>query len=515
MRFYVVLVLLVHIHSSGRCADVVLPRDAGCIDVREKFGALGDGVADDSVAIQKALDSVPERGIIYFPTGSYRITRSLNLPRGAILQGRNRETTVLKLEDHFAAFTDAKMPQALLTAGSALSQSVLIFNLALDCGRENPGAVGIDFAAQSGAIDDAAIRSTDGAGHAGLDFTRTSPGACWVKNVRIDGFENGIRAEHGGQNLTIEGLTLASQKSAGVFSRGNALAIRQLVSRNAIPALEAGAGGGSVTLIDAELSGGGPHCAIVCNEPFRALNVSSSGYPSVLKHMGETLDHINLTDYRGRDGDKVPPPEAGSPLDGSPEETPQIPPDNVENWSNVNAFADRVKDGDWAPSLQAAIDSGRTTLYLPTNFECRIRQTVHLRGKVRRIVGMLSSIRGDPADFADKPMFHVVTDGHDPIALEQLEILSTDAKKSVISLDLARPGPVVLRHCVLSVVTNAPGCGPLFMENVTAAFRLTHPQKIFAHTLFVRELTGITESAALWWILGRPPVLTPASPPLK
>ncbi len=46
----------------------------GVADVKQ-FGAVGDGVADDTEAIQKAIDSA--QGDVQFPKGRYRISRSL------------------------------------------------------------------------------------------------------------------------------------------------------------------------------------------------------------------------------------------------------------------------------------------------------------------------------------------------------------------------------------------------------------------------------------------------------
>jgi len=55
----------------------------------KKYGAKGDGVADDSVFIQKALDYAGTHGggIVQLDAGKYRIDKPLNVPEGVTLAG--------------------------------------------------------------------------------------------------------------------------------------------------------------------------------------------------------------------------------------------------------------------------------------------------------------------------------------------------------------------------------------------------------------------------------------------
>jgi Pectate lyase superfamily protein len=57
-------------------------------DVRA-FGALGDGKADDTAAIQRAIDytATTTQGVVFFPPGGYKITDRLKVDRNVDLMG--------------------------------------------------------------------------------------------------------------------------------------------------------------------------------------------------------------------------------------------------------------------------------------------------------------------------------------------------------------------------------------------------------------------------------------------
>ncbi len=58
------------------------------LDCRD-FGAVGDAKADDTAAIQKALDAAGMQGggRVNLPAGTYRLEGNLRIPSGVTLQG--------------------------------------------------------------------------------------------------------------------------------------------------------------------------------------------------------------------------------------------------------------------------------------------------------------------------------------------------------------------------------------------------------------------------------------------
>lgn len=61
------------------------------VDVKAHFEAIGDGVADDTTAVQNAINAVSTAsgggGVVFFPAGSYKITSGLTCPTAVALKG--------------------------------------------------------------------------------------------------------------------------------------------------------------------------------------------------------------------------------------------------------------------------------------------------------------------------------------------------------------------------------------------------------------------------------------------
>ena len=81
------------------------------INVKD-YGAVGDGVSDDTVAIQKAVDVVPKSGIspatVFIPKGNYIITLRLNITTQLNLIGEGL-TTVIRANNTDAIYCKADL----------------------------------------------------------------------------------------------------------------------------------------------------------------------------------------------------------------------------------------------------------------------------------------------------------------------------------------------------------------------------------------------------------------------
>ena len=73
---------------ANRFADVVNVKD---------FGAVGDGVTDDTAAIQAAINSLSSGGTVLLPCGIYKTSSAINVSiAGIIIAGENRSKTIIR-----------------------------------------------------------------------------------------------------------------------------------------------------------------------------------------------------------------------------------------------------------------------------------------------------------------------------------------------------------------------------------------------------------------------------------
>lgn len=456
---------------------IVFPRDAGVADVRRDYGAKGDGVTDDTEALQRAFnENNDDHGrIIYFPAGTYLVSRRLECRRngqpwyGLQLVGEHRDRTVLKLKDRCPGFEDPGRPETMLQFSSKgsvwgnMAHWNSCWNLTIDTGKGNPGAVATNYyASNHGSMRDCVIRSGDGAGVCGINMNGPWPGPCLVADTRVVGFDTGIAVGTREYGVTFRNVVLERQRKVGLWNHSNLVSAHRLRVRDgggpAVQNLRRDWVPGMLTLVDSEFTGRGLEIPAVENAASVVWlrNVRASGYAGVLKGVPSPVVHHFAG---GRPQSLWPGTEILPNLPS--QDPPSIPWDPPELWA---------RGGD-AAQTQRAIDSGKPTVYIPYG-EHTYDRPVIIRGNVRRIVGMKTNLwKGKGLQGGPMWIFESTT----APAVEFCFLTCG-------SLEHRAPRALVLRTmrgCAVS--GNAKGCGPLFIEDVCAGpWTFTHPIRVWA-----------------------------------
>lgn len=182
------------------------------------FNATGDGITDDTAALQKAIN---QAGVtpVFLPFGTYLISSTITLPPGAALVGELGST--LQAKGGAAAFSDASNPLPMISVPPG--QGARLVDLLLSTVQDVPGCILLDWQGSStapsglwdvsarlyGIASDVFIVHGEGAG------VYYEEGWLWVADHDIDS----------GQTLTIKnprGMTITNTGSGSSYLYGTA-----------------------------------------------------------------------------------------------------------------------------------------------------------------------------------------------------------------------------------------------------------------------------------------------------
>ena len=402
--------------------NVAYPNCAAVVDVtKSPYYAKGDGTTDDTEVLQQALSNVMgQHKMLYFPNGTYLVSRTLNWSKKNaegkdawgmnFLQGQSATKTIIRLRD--STFTDPEKPGSIMWCGGFGSADWFhnyIQDMTFDVGDDNPSAIGLQFYSNNfGAVRSCRIVAGSNSGLIGLDLGhRDMNGPLLVQNCEIVGFQKGIATSRAVNSQTFENITLRDQSQFGFDNEGQAISVRSLLSLNRVPAIRTY---GTFCLLDATLKGldGANQVPAIINYNGGRLfvrEVTCTGYSRAVGDV-ETPDwyaavRLSNDDKQGTHGPNVGEycshsstqlfRSAPGSLRLPVKETPVSEKDAPSLWAVVDRFgADPTGNQDSSAAIQRAIDSGATTVFLPGFYN--LTQPIRLRGKVSQLIGTEAQI---------------------------------------------------------------------------------------------------------------------------
>jgi hypothetical protein len=495
--------------------NIIYPAGANVFNVKD-YGVKGDGITDDTKAIQALLDANLARNIpFYFPNGTYLVSNTLYWPpssnlttncgncwKRTVFQGQSETGVIIKLIDNAPGFNDPARPKTVIWTGTQPAQRFRngLRNLTIHTGSGNPGAKGIQyFVSNQGMIEYVTIKSGDGEGVVGLDMDyNANIGPGLVKHLTVDGFNYGIKIRTLNAS-TLEYITVKNQKICGISNRDHMTAIRKLTSINTVKAVEnIGNPFTNMILMDAELIGGGAGPAVTNAGIMYARNVSRSGYETLLDNQngpGADVTGTSLQEWVSR---KPTSPIAKDsvmlnlPIKETPEPAWETDTTQWVSPMDFGAVGNGVADDTQA--IQAAIDAGKPIVYLPGGRNFRFNGTVYVRGAVRRIIGCEGRVQGTGT--------FVIQDGESPvISLERFDGIATTWK---VLHEASRT--LLLKGLTIDGAVTSTGSGDLFIEDVVCGtWRFLNPAAhVWARQFNAESFSNvniINKGATVWLLM--------------
>ncbi len=176
-------------------------------DVRG-LGVMGDGVTDDTAALQKAIDT---HRVVYLPIGHYLVTDTLHLRSDTVLIGLHPSLTQITLAENTPAYQGVGNAKALVE--SAKGGNAIIDGVGLFTGGVNPRTTALLWKAGEGSlVEDVRIHGGHGTFLPNGKFVDFSD-----PKFRMDGQHPGIWVTDGGGGTFVANWTPNTMADSGFY----------------------------------------------------------------------------------------------------------------------------------------------------------------------------------------------------------------------------------------------------------------------------------------------------------
>jgi hypothetical protein len=376
---------------------------------RDNFAVCGDGLSDDSSGLQQAIDKVQEttyQGIVFIPTGRYRLTKTIYIWPGIRLIGYGAERPTFLLAPNTPGFQQGPAYMIFFAGDRPHGDAVppdanpgtfysAISNIDIEIEDGNPGAVGVRaHYAQHCFLAHMNFRT--GSGLAGIH-----DGGNVAQDVHFYGGQYGIwtRKPSPGWQFTVIDATFEGQRDAAIREHEAGLTLIRPQFRNVPTAISIDAGySDELWLKDGRMEDVKGPAVIISNEsnarteinmenvvcrnvPVFALyrqSAKQTAGPSAMYNVktfshGLRFESLSTTpaikdtfDVKPLDG--LPAPVKSDILDLPPQDT----------WVNVRTLGARGdRSSDDTEALKKAIAEHRV-IYFPSG-QYRVTDTIRLK----------------------------------------------------------------------------------------------------------------------------------------
>ncbi|MEM6688627.1 MAG: glycosyl hydrolase family 28-related protein [Planctomycetota bacterium] len=489
--------------NQGLVVDLTMP----------PYNDVGDGVTDNTQSFKSALNDIQtwltsshhtkhpsSRYRLYLPKGIYVVSDSL-LPDGDPIKhgfsyvrwiGESRDETIIRLKDRSPGFGEGARKPVITTYNrnaphvGGLMWGNQISNLTVETGRDNPGAVGVEFvSANAGSIDNLTIRSNDGQGYAGLWMSDWSQQGYFC-DLTINGFDYGIRTEGIAEtNPIFEFITLTNQRRGGVLVNRSAPCMRNVLVED----LRSGSA--------IEIVGKGAHCVML--DSLFACKQSSKEAAVDLRLPGQQQLYLRNIASEGFskavsnvEGDRVKEWHSGRVFrseKGSPDRSLGLPIEDPPVIRRLSSMSDWTCPEDFDGGsdferISKALRSGKAGVYFPRRYYTPPDRPLVIPASVKQLDFMKSNswIRGG-------------------VVIDQIDVtpLSIEGAGRKMVVELKKPRKLYVRNSGISlrVTTEEPVTAHLSNIAVLAA---GHADEFCPPnaTIYARSINEESQSHTNW-----------------